>query len=1600
MKIVRNAVLLLGLFFLAGCDTTTEDIQSETVSIEATGTHQDKVSIHPEGEITLGTEVTVTAAESDDYIFKHWLEGEEIVSESQSYTFEAQTDRQLTAVYISKASLVDVELQTNYEGTTVSKSITDGLIPGETLTISVEAPDDVHFSYWLNLDESSVFSKESTVTFDVMDDLRLKAIFFSEEYQALDESFPLEHYPLIYLREQDTPNTQDHHYVFWTLAPVDELFDFYKDVMDATFGLDDLETHMDSDYFYIIGKNNDWSIDVSLEGDMEVGSLKELYVYVRDYRPMPIPDADLVEPDTMFFSVLEEMVLVDYNAWNDDTYRYDYVLDNDLFGGIDTFDIDEYLHQSFTDEVTIQYIDMDEAFVSVGGHYDQNYFSMDIQRSDSYQDALAIRIWIEKASEYPDADLIDAEMDAIARYPDSRLIDTHESLQFFEETFRFVTLGDVETVKQHFMDALEAMDLTQELYYHTRNNATYLDAATEEQRFYIRIFHTSEFRDAIEYEVRLINRSLRPLPDEDYVDASDPDFLPRPEETMLFRYQGRDDRFYFASSFSVENIMNHYIELYEDDDKFRSLETMHYSDNEWEISFYHDDDFIRIHGYFDKHFIDATHFVVMIEDHTPEPFPETDVVDDDDIEKAPRYPGSILTAAYQDEDYYFARYYVVQSDMASLYDYALEHVFADEKWSIIEKHLSDNGFDVCAKSETGRICLYGDNRFSGYEDAIVYRINFENWAQPFPEDDLSDEPVPSFIDIDAAVLLWHSEWDGRTYSDYNFAIQMEKDAFWDYLIEEMLLEENGYEHVYAHDQDGVISFVSASYSTWELRVTVSETSHYENAIQYRVRVYDRSIPDEDLVTMPEHALLVRPSSLILTESHSWERVKELIFVTDAKLETIFDFYMDDAYAHLDDMERVAYEMHEHDGYIEYVYGDYTLQIYFHHEHDYLDAHAITVVLQDNTPKPMPEMDLAEPYGEEYGRIEGAYLIDAEGEDGIYYAHRYVIEMEREALVDYLMNAVFTSENGYGEPYKWSTWQDRVNIEVFLPGYRIVASVYGDTLYGDATEYTISVHDYSLPEDDLDAIIKHEHTLRYDDAVLLHQNEHDSSLRYTFGSYDSLETIFMFYEDYYMDADEYTLTQNNIYDASAHLRITAGVYEIHINLEQTGGGTVNIGFTIIDQTPEPLPEEDVMDPVGEVYGRLDDAVLLEANVAGDASWWTHIYGVPGEKEATIDAFMNTVFTEENGFSAPDKRDAWNNRVIIETYTGTYRVRVTIHDESGYVDATLYQVFVEDQSLPEDDQVEKESHEHLYRYPDAVLLEQYIDDRDRTYRFGSNDTIDSIYDYYVQLYSDDEAYEIEAHLDEGERGFIDVYVDDFTIHIQIHPSQAGHSEIFIDTFDASPEPMPESDLIDPKGEEYARIDGAYLLEAFEWETRYEHRYVAQMDQEAVVQALLDTVFTSENGFGEANEWTGWQDSTIIEAFHGNVRVRVTVFAESLYVDATQYRVYIEDHTLPEEDRVEKEPHDHIHRFPGAVLLDQYVGDHDTYYMFGSSDTLESISTYYENHFSESDDYTVANSNIQDMHADFRIETDAYTIYIFLQDIGIDVVYIEMSIEDNPQ
>jgi len=161
--------------------TVTAEYEIKEYEIELSAEPEEGGTVEGAGIYEHGKEVTVIAGPSEGYAFVNWTEDGVEVSTDESYTFEAEEDRVLTANFEGKIDPYaehEIELSAEpEEGGTVEGAGIYEL--GEEVTVIAEPYEDYTFFNWT--EDGQEVSRDAEYSFQVTEDRELVANFIGKE---------------------------------------------------------------------------------------------------------------------------------------------------------------------------------------------------------------------------------------------------------------------------------------------------------------------------------------------------------------------------------------------------------------------------------------------------------------------------------------------------------------------------------------------------------------------------------------------------------------------------------------------------------------------------------------------------------------------------------------------------------------------------------------------------------------------------------------------------------------------------------------------------------------------------------------------------------------------------------------------------------------------------------------------------------------------------------------------------------------------------------------------------------------------------------------------------------------------------------------------------------------------------------------------------------------------------------------------------------------------------------------------------------------------------------------------------------------------------
>lgn len=154
-------------------------------NISASASPSEGGTVTGAGEYSHGTTVTLTATPNDGYVFINWTDDVGVVSTETTLSFEAISDKNLTANFARRYTVI-LESNPAGGGTTTGAGLYDA---GASATVTATPASGYTFKEWK--EGSTTISTSNPYTFLVNSDISLKAGFESVEYQINATPSPL-----------------------------------------------------------------------------------------------------------------------------------------------------------------------------------------------------------------------------------------------------------------------------------------------------------------------------------------------------------------------------------------------------------------------------------------------------------------------------------------------------------------------------------------------------------------------------------------------------------------------------------------------------------------------------------------------------------------------------------------------------------------------------------------------------------------------------------------------------------------------------------------------------------------------------------------------------------------------------------------------------------------------------------------------------------------------------------------------------------------------------------------------------------------------------------------------------------------------------------------------------------------------------------------------------------------------------------------------------------------------------------------------------------------------------------------------------------------
>lgn len=178
-RLVALFLMAFSLFFLSGCDLFgDEDPEVTDVEITlASDVEAADLTVDPHTIVPEGTQVTVSASAVSGYAFLHWYDVDlgAVASEDSTYTFDADTDFTLEAVYEETATATILVESAHPDAILTADPET--LPIGETTLVTASQIEGYIFEGWMDTGTAQILSDEMSYSFVAEGDLTLEALY-------------------------------------------------------------------------------------------------------------------------------------------------------------------------------------------------------------------------------------------------------------------------------------------------------------------------------------------------------------------------------------------------------------------------------------------------------------------------------------------------------------------------------------------------------------------------------------------------------------------------------------------------------------------------------------------------------------------------------------------------------------------------------------------------------------------------------------------------------------------------------------------------------------------------------------------------------------------------------------------------------------------------------------------------------------------------------------------------------------------------------------------------------------------------------------------------------------------------------------------------------------------------------------------------------------------------------------------------------------------------------------------------------------------------------------------------------------------------------
>jgi len=708
-KLLTAALFFVGMFMLAACDLDQEvEIGISSELEEATFT------IEPADVVEMDTDVTVTAEEVEGYVFSHWedVETGATLSMDETYTFTAQEDIELEAVYEQVASII---LESEHEDATLTVA-PEKVAPGNEVTIQAHELEGYVFDHWYDVDEDEVFTEESSYTFEVGESVHLEAVYVDEEISAAEDVIDefegdLSHLEdLVENLETSDALTMEMDFFIEVEGPegMEQLqMNYTKRILDTDHLImetvvtvdipDSIDQEMDEITFHVLVEETEYLhniyMDVGLLLDMieeeEELDAREIFDFESDFLHVSVPHALIEDIWDEVFEEIEEDLPEDFDEELleeiiEEMERFEKYLDFDYLNSLEHIEADIEIVDE-TDILTTLLLNPDMATEIFEDVFEDVYYILEMVDEDGemppYEDFV-------KSEEY--AQIIEM----IQQMPTLEVDFLHNPVDEDWLQVEYHLLPMLEEIEELELDELETLELTVSFLTEAEFDFDDPDEAKDVAEIaedLLMLFMTMEATRLahIAAEHPEIDEGVHTFAD---LVAIDPVFMffPPIVDPEASEIEVTADDVYIDPVYDVND--EH---VFVDPAALSELAEIDFEEPPADR-----EDFLWMIRFANPQSIDFELKIfalveLMLEEGMPEDpidpgdeFPEEDLVDLDDLDDVPRFPDSVMVDGEDTEDHSL-RVYLTDTSLSDIHQFYLDHFDDEADWIVDDQSINE-----------------------------------------------------------------------------------------------------------------------------------------------------------------------------------------------------------------------------------------------------------------------------------------------------------------------------------------------------------------------------------------------------------------------------------------------------------------------------------------------------------------------------------------------------------------------------------------------------------------------------------------------------------------------------------------------------------------------------------------------------------------------------------------------------------------------------------------------------------------------------------------------------------------------------------------------